>query len=205
MLKVTASDIKAAADARGVPMPLELAARLEEYLALLFRWNERINLTSVGEKGVAVDRLLLEGVFAAGLLPSRQMFAIDIGSGAGSPAIPMLLTLGGGRLVLVESRQRKAAFLREAVRSLGLDGVRVAACRFDELTVEDDLKADVVTSRGVRVDAAIGAEVGRRLAPGGSWLVFGGKTSGAAGLWRVDRSVSLPGSGAGELFLMRQR
>ena len=97
-------------------MPLELAARLEEYLALLFRWNERINLTSVGEKGVAVDRLLLEGVFAAGLLPSRQMFAIDIGSGAGSPAIPMFLTLGGGRLVLVAARLPKAACLREAGR-----------------------------------------------------------------------------------------
>ena len=85
MRKVTSSDIKAAADARGVPMPLELAARLEEYLALLFRWNERINLTSVGEKGVAVDRLLLEGVFAAGDCRRGQslgVWAINEGRGA---------------------------------------------------------------------------------------------------------------------------
>jgi 16S rRNA (guanine527-N7)-methyltransferase len=99
----------------------DLIARLASYFELLQRWNEKINLTSLGDTDESVDRLIMEPLAAARFLP-RGGRLIDIGSGGGSPAIPLAIALRTSALTMVESRGRKAAFLREAVRTLGLTG-----------------------------------------------------------------------------------
>jgi len=112
-------------------MAASLTEQLLTYYRVLSHWNRKMNLTSLAEPAEAVDRMLLEPVAAAPHLP-HGIDLIDLGSGGGSPAIPLALALSARRLVMVESRLRKAAFLREVLRELGLSGT-VEAARFEEV------------------------------------------------------------------------
>lgn len=129
-----------------------LASQLVVYFQVLSHWNRRINLTSLSNPDEAVDRLLLEPIAAAAALPSGVPL-IDLGSGGGSPAVPLALATGAERLVMVESRERKAAFLREVVRELGLNAA-VEGRRFEELpsVTEFANSFGLVSVRAVRLD-----------------------------------------------------
>ena len=100
----------------GLLVPEALSARLVVYYQVLSHWNRKINLTALSDPDEAVDRLLLEPIAAATHLPHHAAL-VDLGSGGGSPAIPLALATNAANLVMVESRVRKAAFLREALRS----------------------------------------------------------------------------------------
>jgi 16S rRNA (guanine527-N7)-methyltransferase len=156
----------------GVSIPAPLHAKLLEYYELLARWNRKINLTSLSSPNEAIDRLLLEPLVAAAELP-RSVRLLDLGSGGGSPAIPLALALGVPSLVMVESRNRKAAFLREAARVVELDAV-VEAVRFEELESRSSYRGvmDLVSVRAVRMDASALDLAGRFLRPGGQMALF---------------------------------
>jgi 16S rRNA (guanine527-N7)-methyltransferase len=119
------------------------------YLDLLLRWNARIGLTAVRDPEEIVTRHFGESFFAA-----RQLFspdapsgsAIDIGSGAGFPGLPLKIFSPQLELTLVESNNKKVAFLREVMRALDLaTGVRVLASRAEEI----EASATLVTLRAV--------------------------------------------------------
>jgi 16S rRNA (guanine527-N7)-methyltransferase len=131
-----------------------VAARLTAYYELLSRWNRKINLTSLENPDEAIDRLLLEPVAAARHLPAPDVSIMDIGSGGGSPAIPMKLVMPGVSLTMVEVKARKSAFLREAVRSLGLENTTVETSRYEELLARPELheRFGVLSLRAVRVE-----------------------------------------------------
>jgi 16S rRNA (guanine527-N7)-methyltransferase len=126
--------------------PSQIAA-VETHLALLLKWNAKINLTAVREPEQIVTRHFGESFFAARNLigVDSQATAIDIGSGAGFPALPLKIWAPNLKLTLVEANQRKATFLRELVRSLGISGVEVISMRAEEVAA----KADLVTLRAV--------------------------------------------------------
>jgi 16S rRNA (guanine527-N7)-methyltransferase len=136
----------------GLLLPAPLLEKLVVYYELLQRWNRTINLTSLDDPDEAIDRLLLEPLAGASVLPHAPRL-IDLGSGGGSPAIPLALVLSAPLVVMVESRTRKAAFLREAVRVLGLRG-NVENSRFDEVAQRPEYRQtmDLVSIRAVRVD-----------------------------------------------------
>jgi len=139
----------------GAVVPGDQAEVLAGYLDVLRRWNQKGNLTAFElnpPSDGALDRLIVEPVVAARQLLPTDRLLVDIGSGGGSPAIPLRLVAPRLRVVLVEARARKAAFLREAVRQLGLDGVDVENRRFEELAGRSELQgaADVVTVRALR-------------------------------------------------------
>lgn len=146
-----------------------------EYLALLSAWNERMNLTSLDDRDEAVDRLVLEPVAAARLLPNASAI-LDIGSGGGFPAIPLKVQLPHASLCMVESKIRKGAFLREAVRKIGLQNVRVESRRFEELLTDASVHecCDVVTIRAVRVQLSTLMAMQAFLKPGGRLTLFRG-------------------------------
>ena len=156
---------------------------LNAYFDLLRKWNRKVSLTSLPvEDGgdEAIDRLLVEPVLATRHLPRADAALLDIGSGGGSPAIPMRIAAPGITMRMVESKTRKAAFLREVVRTLDLDRMSVDAVRFEELLVRPTLHEaiDVVTLRAVRVDRKTLAEIQSFIKPGGSLFLFG--TAGPA-------------------------
>lgn len=156
----------------GVEVPPPLHDKLLAYYELLARWNRKINLTSLSDPPEAVDRLLLEPVAAAAQLP-KQVKLLDLGSGGGSPAIPLALALGAHSLVMVESRHRKAAFLREAARVVEVAAV-VEAVRFEELESRSSYREvmDLVSIRAVRMDAATLGLAGRFLKEHGRVALF---------------------------------
>lgn len=157
-------------------IPGSLLPRLSRYYQLLERWNEKINLTSLADSDAAVDRLLLEPIAAARALESGGTL-IDLGSGGGSPAIPLALASGAAKLVMVESRERKAAFLREAVRELELSGVAsVETYRFEDLANREGFRErfNAVSIRAVRVDRQALTTARAFLVPRGFVALFRG-------------------------------
>jgi 16S rRNA (guanine527-N7)-methyltransferase len=150
----TAGRLRRRAQSFGILVPPDVEARLITYFDLLFRWNAKINLTALTDPDAAIDRLLLEPVAAALELP-RELDLIDLGSGGGSPAIPLALALQARRLVMVESKSRKAAFLREAARAVELNAV-VESDRFEAVAERGAYsgRMTAVSIRAVRVDVA---------------------------------------------------
>lgn len=186
----------------GVVIPPRLHDTLLAYYHLLARWNRKINLTSLSDPAEAVDRLLLEPVAAAAWLP-RHVRLLDLGSGGGSPAIPLAIALGAPSLVMVESRHRKAAFLREAARVVEIEAL-VEAVRFEELDSRASYRGlmDLVSIRAVRMDAATLDLAGRFLKPGGTIALFA-----SAAPAEVPESLQLDGVSAlvGTSVLVRLR
>ena len=166
--------LRRAARAR-VPLDDTLAERLAAYVELLRRWNARMNLTALDDRNAGLDRLVIEPLAAAAHLP-RTGTIVDIGSGGGSPAIPLKLAVPGISLRMVEAKTRKAAFLREAVRWLELERTEVEAGRYEELLARPDLHEahEVLTLRAVRVEARVLRGIQAFVAPGGSLLLFRG-------------------------------
>lgn len=157
----------------------ELLGRVEQYLDLLARWNEKINLTAFQLReptDEAIDRLIIEPLVAARHLPSSAFRLIDIGSGSGSPAIPICLACPEAIATLVEAKTRKSVFLREAQRHLGLDGVSVETARFEQLLTWPELHEafDVLTIRAVRVESARLRTLQAFVRPGGDLYWFRG-------------------------------
>jgi 16S rRNA (guanine527-N7)-methyltransferase len=161
----------------GVRLPGGLVERLESYYRLLESWNARINLTALdlaNGPDSTIDRLLVEPLVAARHVPEGAR-VIDVGSGGGSPAIPLQLARPDLQLTLVEAKVRKCAFLREAGRHLELEIV-VENSRYESLLARPDLHEalDVVTMRAVRLEGRVLLGLQAFLKPGGSFLLFRG-------------------------------
>jgi 16S rRNA (guanine(527)-N(7))-methyltransferase GidB len=170
--------IASRASAAGLDVDPELVTRLAAYLDLLSRWNRKINLTGFDLEPAsdeAIDRLIVEPLFAARYVEPGERRAIDIGSGGGSPAIPLKIACPQLQFVLVEAKARKAAFLREAVRALELNEVDVEEGRLEDVARSGrrGAWADLATIRAVRVDAALMAAIASVSAPRGRMFLFG--------------------------------
>jgi 16S rRNA (guanine527-N7)-methyltransferase len=163
------------------PSPSDLLlAQLSDYLDLLLKWNARTNLTAIRDPEEMVGRHFGESLFTAAHLPPCRTL-LDIGSGAGFPGLPIQLALPQVQVTLAESQHKKAAFLREAVRVLGVTaevwGDRVermpAARTFDVVTMRavdnPELALALARQRGGTI-----AHLTSRTEGVGEWLPFPG-------------------------------
>jgi len=160
----------------GLSLPDDLVEKLAAFHALLARWNQKINLTSLADPDEAIDRLILEPLLAARDVPAAASQFMDIGSGGGSPAIPLKLALPHLELTMVEVKVRKSAFLREASRHLELARTVVETSRVEELLARPQLHEvfDLITMRAVRIEARMLNTIQAFLKPGGIVLLFRG-------------------------------
>jgi 16S rRNA (guanine527-N7)-methyltransferase len=161
-----------------LPLAGPLATRLSTFLELLFRWNRKINLTALRDADDAIDRLLLEPLAAARHLPPASGRLIDLGSGGGSPAIPLALARPDLDLTMVETKARKAAFLREAVRVLDVARALVETGRYEDLLAGGGHRGTytALSVRALRVEAAALRDIAEFLGPDGIALLFRGPT-----------------------------
>jgi 16S rRNA (guanine527-N7)-methyltransferase len=97
---------------------------LERFYALLLDWNSRHNLMRIAAPEDFIEKHVLDSLLLAPLLPPQGLI-LDIGSGPGFPGIPLALYSKIWTLILIESQQKKGAFLKEAVATLGLAHVAV--------------------------------------------------------------------------------
>jgi 16S rRNA (guanine527-N7)-methyltransferase len=130
--------------ARVAHVSRETLERLEAYVALLSAWNARINLVGRNTMGDIWRRHILDSAQLFELLPRRTRVLVDLGSGAGLPGL-VLAVMGVPEVHLIESDQRKAAFLREAVRITGI-AATVHAARVESVPA---FAADAITARAL--------------------------------------------------------
>src|ERR1035438_9097856 len=144
----------------------EQADRFEAYLSLFVRWNERVNLTSIRDEEGILSRHLIESIACARALPAGISTLLDFGSGGGFPGIPIAICRPEIAVTLAESQGKKAAFLQEAIRVLGISA-KVHAQRAELLGT----RFDCVTLRAVdRMPEAV--EAAARLVAAGGWLAL---------------------------------
>jgi 16S rRNA (guanine527-N7)-methyltransferase len=142
------------------------AGQFEVYLSLFVRWSAKINLTSVRDEEGILSRHLIESIACARALPTGISTLLDLGSGGGFPGIPIALCRPEIAVTLAESQGKKAAFLLEAVRVLGISA-KVHGQRAELLAT----RFDCVTLRAVDRMAKAVAVAGELVAPGG-WLAL---------------------------------
>ena len=104
---------------------------LREHFELLVRWNRRMNLTSIRDPLEMIERHYCESVFLGVHLPQGEITVVDVGSGAGFPGIGVAVMRPQARVTLVESNQKKVAFLKEATRNVG--NIRVLGRRAEDV------------------------------------------------------------------------
>jgi 16S rRNA (guanine527-N7)-methyltransferase len=151
---------------------------LERHYQLLLRWNQKMNLTRITSLLDAVQYHYCESLYLARFLPKRPLRIVDIGSGAGFPGIPVAVFRPDCSVDLVESHQRKAVFLAEAVRTLPLGNARVVTKRAEDLSGPYDwvisraVKPDDVLQLHLAPNAAVLGNTGDRLPWGESRALF---------------------------------
>jgi 16S rRNA (guanine527-N7)-methyltransferase len=142
------TELQARAGEAAIRVPDSSALKLEAHYKLLVRWNKVLNLTRVVELKEAITRHYCESLFLGeqlGRLPGlgKGTVIIDAGSGGGFPGVPIAAVRPEFRILLVESHNRKGAFLAEATRGWG--NARVLPKRLEDL----DTPADVLVTRAV--------------------------------------------------------
>ena len=174
-------------------VPPNLYSQLSAYLDLLLRWNARTNLTAIREPEGIICRHFGEGLFCGLELAKRlpaSATVLDFGSGAGIPGLPVQLIQPGFRVTLAESQGKKASFLREAVRTLGLS-TEVWADRVESMP--PDRRFNAVTLRAVdNMELAL-ATARERVTPEGLLVSFTSYEPPATASPTAE-SVPLPGA-----------
>jgi 16S rRNA (guanine527-N7)-methyltransferase len=173
--------------------------QLGSYLDLLLKWNAKTNLTAVREPAEIVRTHFGESLFAGWQLASRltpvDASLLDYGSGAGFPGLPIQILFPESQVTLAESQSKKASFLREAVRTLGLT-TTVHAARVEDMPAGRQF--DVVTLRAVdNMEAALFGAL-PRMAEGGTLAVLTTESQMdqvvATAPIRWSKTISLPAS-----------
>ena len=135
---------------------------MRQYVALLHSWSARMNLVSSRDRPRLASRHLLPSLAMRQILiQSPHSVVADLGSGSGLPGVPLKISLPDTEFQLIEARRRRASFLREVTRRLGLSKVEVINARAEDWHCPELRRPDVVVSR-----ASMPPELLRRLSLG---------------------------------------
>ncbi len=162
--------------AAGLPLTAQQRDQFQRYLVLLLEWNARFNLTSVTEPAAVVLRHFVDSLLPITVWPAPPRRLLDIGSGAGFPALPLKIMLPQIDLTLLESIGKKAAFLQHTVDALALPQARVANLRVEDLARLPAERAayDTVTARAVAELRVLAEYAAPLLTVGGHLLALKG-------------------------------
>lgn len=143
----------------GIDLSVEQVNSLFIYLTELKKWNRKINLTAITDERDMIIKHMLDSLsYIKGFDPPARPRLLDMGSGAGFPAIPIKVLKPDISVTLVESVKKKAAFLRHIIRTLEIAGAEVIDKRIEEIETSSRSSYDVVTARAfASMDAALAA------------------------------------------------
>jgi 16S rRNA (guanine527-N7)-methyltransferase len=147
--------------------------KLDDYAILLYERIPTLALIGKGDRALVYTRHILDSLNPLSEFATPPEEILDIGSGGGLPGVPLALAWPGARVVLLESRERKAAFLERAVRQLGLSRrVRVLCERLEEHSQKCGPVYDALFMRAVADPAALVDEAAPSCRPGARWVYF---------------------------------
>ncbi len=160
--------LRTGAEELGIALTVEQINSSFIYLAELKKWNRKINLTAITEDREMVIKHVLDSLsYLRGFTPAPGLRLLDMGSGAGFPALPLKIALPEIAVTLVESAKKKASFLRHIMRTLKLTDAEIIDKRTEELPGSLSGVFDVVTARAF-------ADMGKALSSGVPFLKEGG-------------------------------
>lgn len=140
--------IRRALEEFNLPAYDDQVVQIQQYIGLLLAWNEKINLTAIRDPLEILYRHFCESMFAGISVPIEHGRLADVGSGGGFPGLPLKIFRPGLQVFLVESNLKKATFLAEVIRELGLKNAQVIVRRYDELG-EEVAPLDYVCARAL--------------------------------------------------------
>jgi 16S rRNA (guanine527-N7)-methyltransferase len=143
----------------GIELSVEQVNSLFIYLTELRKWNRKISLTAIRDERDMIIKHMLDSLsYIKGFYSLVRPRLLDMGSGAGFPALPIKVIEPGISVTLVESVKKKASFLRHIIRTLELAGAEVIDKRIEEIETSSRSSYDVVTARAfATMDAALAA------------------------------------------------
>jgi 16S rRNA (guanine527-N7)-methyltransferase len=157
----------------GTPLTAGQEGAFRAYIGLLESWNRVHRIVGSAEPLWVVENLILDSLLFLLVLPPSFGSLLDIGSGAGIPGIPIKIVRPGSRLVMAESRRKRASFLDTAIGSIPLAGARVFHGRAESLAGEGE-RFDVVVARCagdpghvMEIGSSLVADSGRIVVTGG--------------------------------------
>ena len=175
----------------------EQITAIQRYMAMLFAWNEKVNLTAIRDPLEVLYRHFCESMYAAAAVPMQAGRLADVGSGGGFPGLALKIAKPELQVFLIESNVKKATFLAEVVRELELADTRVLVSRYEELG-EEITPLDFVCSRALgEFDRFLDWARSERVAAGQAILWVGGRDvdeiKKIAG-WTWQEPISIPHS-----------
>jgi 16S rRNA (guanine527-N7)-methyltransferase len=132
----------------GVSLTIEQINSMFIYVAELKKWNKKINLTAIrGDENIIIKHVLDSLSYVHGFAPKSGLRLLDMGSGAGFPAIPIKIAYPEISISMVDSVKKKASFLRHIIRTLNMSEAEVLDIRTEELPGSLLSVFDIVTAR----------------------------------------------------------
>lgn len=163
------SELEAAISIFGIEkLTGEQTTRLVRHYSMLRRWNQRLNLTRITEPREAARLHYAESLFGASLIVGARTL-LDIGSGAGFPAIPLAVLRPELQITALEANHKKALFLMEVKDELGLANLKVVTARLEEF---DWGSYELLTSRAIEKAEFVFRPVVERLSVGQKLMFF---------------------------------
>jgi 16S rRNA (guanine527-N7)-methyltransferase len=182
----------------GVDASEGLSEMIRVYMSTLSQWNSKVSLTTVTDPEEVVRFHFGESLFAVSKMNIVKGRLADIGTGPGFPGIPIRMVSPDIHLTLVESNSKKAAFLCEVARKLGLPGISVIRQRMEEIGAGQVEDFDFITARALGKYEDLLKWSKSHLAPDGRIVLWLGseesrEISSTPG-WKWQDSVMIPGS-----------
>jgi 16S rRNA (guanine(527)-N(7))-methyltransferase RsmG len=176
----------------GISDDSKSAHQLLEYFTLLEKWNARINLTAATEWR-SVEALFREGIWASKIYPAEAVYHLDIGTGAGFPAIILKILNPNMRLEMVDSRARKSAFVETVVYALDLSETNVHTMRLDNFlqNVGDNKFWDCISWKGIKLSSSDLLNLKKHGHSGTQFWMFHGKEQAAQNREVIERHFML--------------
>lgn len=137
---------------QGLPalgLGTEAVPALEAFSTLLLERNQVMNLTAITDPRDVATLHLLDSLALVGLAGLEKGSAVDVGTGAGFPGVPLAIALPGLRVTLLDSLGKRVKFLQESCDALGLKNVRCVHGRAEEFALQHRERFDVAVSRAV--------------------------------------------------------
>ena len=153
----------------------EQCQRLAQYLAYVREYSAVLNLTGIKDLNRLADELVVEALnlLEIGGIPAGWE-AADLGSGNGSPVVPLALLCSEAQFTAIEARERRAAFLERVKTGLGLDNLTVRHARAEDVLAQCPASFDLITSRAFAPPDALLPLAAQLTAPGGEVRGFTG-------------------------------
>jgi 16S rRNA (guanine527-N7)-methyltransferase len=167
----------------------------DNYLKMLQKWQKSQRLIGSPDPQWIVDNLFLDSLLFLKVLPETTVALADVGSGAGLPGIPLKIVRPQWRVVLIESRAKRASFLSAAVRELGLRDTSVVTTRAEDYAVGNPAAFDAVVMRCAGAFREVAPAIVRMLGSGGVVVASGPPTAKPLGLgeWVEVRGLARDG------------